>query len=58
VVRDPQWKAVASNSSGKWELYDLQSDPGETTNLAEKHPEILRGLSEKWASWAASHALK
>ena len=25
----------------KIELYDLESDPGETTNIAAEHPEIV-----------------
>ena len=33
-------------------LYDLQNDPGETTNLAERHPEILQRLEGEYASWA------
>lgn len=27
------------------ELYDLQSDPGETTNVADKHPDVVARLS-------------
>ena len=41
---------------GKWkwlngELYDLHNDPGETTNLADKHPEIVRMLASDWQRW-------
>jgi arylsulfatase A-like enzyme len=28
------------------QLYDLQTDPGETTNLSDKHPEIVKELTE------------
>jgi arylsulfatase A-like enzyme len=34
-------------------LYDLQNDPGETTNLADQHPEILERLETEWAEWNA-----
>ena len=27
-------------------LFDLSKDPGETTNLAEKHPEIVAELTK------------
>lgn len=29
------------------ELFDLESDLGETTNVADRHPEVLQGLKEK-----------
>ena len=46
-VRAGDWKAVQSSKGNKKkslqpiELYNLKSDLGETTNLAQKHPEIL-----------------
>lgn len=36
--KNDEWKAVA-------ELYDLKNDPGETTNVFEKHPEIAKRLN-------------
>jgi arylsulfatase A-like enzyme len=33
------------------ELYDLQNDPGETSNIAEKQPEILRLLKIAYDRW-------
>jgi len=30
------------------ELYDLESDIGETTNVAEKHPDVLQRLRQKY----------
>ena len=48
AVREGNWKAVRTRSRrgkpGKWELYDLAADLAETTNLAEKHPDILARL--------------
>jgi arylsulfatase A-like enzyme len=32
-------------------LYDLQSDPGETTNIAQEHPEIVARLRSAYADW-------
>ena len=29
-----------------WELYDLKTDPGETVNIAAKHPEIIEKVNE------------
>lgn len=33
------------------ELYDVESDPSERINIAEKHPEIVEGLLAKYENW-------
>jgi arylsulfatase len=33
------------------ELYDLQSDPGETTNVIDKHPDVVAELRTKYDQW-------
>ena len=33
-------------------LYDLSSDPGETTNRADDHPDVVQRLSSEHARWA------
>ncbi len=33
------------------QLYDLQADPGETNNLAARHPEIVAELAAKISAW-------
>ncbi len=45
AVRKGEWKAVKNNlyedPESPVELYDLETDPGESTNLAEQYPEIV-----------------
>lgn len=41
-----RWKLISNVTSGSRELYDLRTDPGETVNLFEKHPEIAGPLEE------------
>ncbi|MBD3675821.1 MAG: sulfatase-like hydrolase/transferase [Planctomycetaceae bacterium] len=38
----------------KRELYDMREDPAETTNLAEKHPEIANRLQNTLKEWQDS----
>ena len=43
VVRESEWKLMVT--SKKTELYDIPNDPGETTNLAAKFPEVVTRLT-------------
>ena len=60
-IRQGQWKLVLCPDSGGWshpkpgsreakqlppvQLYDLSSDIGETTNLQDKHPDVVKQLT-------------
>lgn len=39
------------NPGAMLELFDLDKDPHETTNLAEKHPDVVRALQSKLDGW-------
>jgi len=52
AVRNGKWKIVSTYPSYKWELYDLETDRGETKDLAEQHPDIVNQLAELYAAWA------
>ncbi len=41
AARRGEWKAVRPNLDGPLELFHLPSDPGESRNLAAKHPELV-----------------
>lgn len=41
----------AVNTGKGWELYDLQADPGQKENIAEKLPELTGTLAEKFEKW-------
>ena len=56
AVRMGKWKGIVrdvKNGSTEMELYDLESDPGETENLAAAHPETVARM---WEVVEASHA--
>jgi uncharacterized sulfatase len=50
AVRMGRWKAVKPGRNATVELYDLKEDPGETTNVADEHPDVydkIRARMEK-----------
>jgi arylsulfatase A-like enzyme len=55
---DEHWKlhriADASGATARYELYDLATDPRETTDLAAQQPERVRELSAQLAAWQQS----
>ena len=44
AVRAGRWKLVMKHQRNRMELYDLESDPGEESNVMRLHPEIARRL--------------
>ncbi len=38
--------------SGNWQLYDIEKDPAETTDLSEKFPEVKSELLKAWNEYA------
>jgi arylsulfatase len=48
-IRDERF-ALVNNS----ELYDLQADPAQTTNVLEKHPDVARRLRAAYEEWWGS----
>ncbi|MFN6302954.1 MAG: sulfatase-like hydrolase/transferase [Planctomycetota bacterium] len=52
-----QWKAWdAPNDLSDWELYDYQSDPTETKNLADDAPQVVAGLRKLLETHPAAKA--
>ncbi len=52
ALRKGDWKIVGEQKtqqeSMRFELYNLAHDLGETTNLADKHPQVLNQLIAEW----------
>jgi arylsulfatase A-like enzyme len=51
VVRAGKWKLHEYFEDGAIELNNLQDDPGEQNNLAEKYPEIVKQLYQLLDEW-------
>ncbi len=53
AVRKGDWKLIkVALLPGRTELYDLAKDPGETTNVAADHPEIVADLEARLIAYA------
>jgi len=51
AVRIGDWKLVAL-SNRRWELYKLARDRTETNNLADRYPDKVEAMRDKWQRWA------
>lgn len=57
AIRHGRWKLLDMEKPGadgataagavRYELYDLESDPGETANVAARHPEVVKDLAAR-----------
>ena len=61
AVREGNWKLtwVAGHNGGsnKWRLYDLGSDPGETSDLSARHPERLERMLTLWENYVSTNGV-
>jgi arylsulfatase A-like enzyme len=46
-LRDDRWAFMSDNRLRRPQLYDRRSDPGETRNVADRHPALVRELHDK-----------
>ena len=47
-------EAAAQVTTAKWQLYDLKTDPGEKTDLANQRPAVVAELARAYATWWSS----
>lgn len=47
-----RWKQYLQvREKGKWCLYDLKSDPGEKTDVADRHKDVVERLGKAYDAW-------
>ena len=51
AIRMGQWKAVMPRTGGAWQLFDLDHDGTETTDVAKREPERLKQLTDQFEVW-------
>ena len=44
------WKLLSMDSA-RFELYNLQEDPGETKDLLDQHPDLVRQMEQDYMAW-------
>lgn len=58
ALRIGDWKLVAKEAGGPWELYDMITDRSEMHNLALKQKAKVADMAAIWAEWAErTHAV-
>ncbi|TDQ06324.1 arylsulfatase [Pedobacter metabolipauper] len=56
AVRDGKWKLVSlAGADAKYELYDLEADRAENTDLAAQYPEVVERLKSAYTVWASKN---
>lgn len=51
-LRQGDWK-ITDIGDGKWRLFNLAQDPGETRDLSVDQPERFQALKSTWDKWAS-----
>ncbi|MBN2295230.1 MAG: sulfatase-like hydrolase/transferase, partial [Pirellulales bacterium] len=54
AIREGNWKLLINANNTHTELYDLEADPKESTNLSQEHPEVAKRLADKLCKWRES----
>ena len=53
-IRDDKWKMMVNQELNRTELFDIEADWAETTNVAAAHPDVVRRLTKKALAWKES----
>ena len=51
AIRSGKWKLLMNYHRNDAELYDMEKDVYETTNVAKEHPDIVKELKNKLITW-------
>ena len=54
AVRDGKWKFLCEYDGAEPELFDMETDRGETKNLAAQHPSLVKKFTQACITWHKS----
>jgi N-acetylgalactosamine-6-sulfatase len=52
-IRDGRWKLLLNKEQNRVELYDMENDWAEKTDVSGQYPEVVKQLTEKLDEWKA-----
>ena len=53
-IRDGKWRMLINQELNRTELYDIEADWAETTNVARENPDVVKVLTKKALAWKRS----
>jgi arylsulfatase A-like enzyme len=56
AIRSGRWKYIEAPEEGTKELYDLDADPKELENVADRFPTEVASLARELGTWKQAHA--
>lgn len=61
MIRQGDWKICyiqkTAGGSGEWELFNIQNDPGETTDLSKQEPAKMKAMLALWEEYVAQNGV-
>ena len=61
MIRQGEWKLCyilkTAGGSGEWELFNLKTDPGETTDLSKQEPAKTKALLALWEEYVSQNGV-
>jgi arylsulfatase len=51
AARDGKWKLVRDGLNNRWSLFDINADPTEVNDLAEKYPQQVEKMDAMFQEW-------
>ena len=51
AIRMGRWKLVNAKRGDPWQLFDLEEDGTETTDLAAQQPDRVEKMRQAWEAW-------
>lgn len=61
MIRQGDWKICrilkGAGGTGEWELFNLKTDPAETTDLAKREPEKTKAMLALWEEYVAENGV-
>lgn len=46
-----QWRIVKYGDDKNWRLYNIEDDPGETTDVSGQYPEVVKEMDKRYYDW-------